>query len=151
MKHLGTNNLAIDGTVYVSFSDIRDALTSYTKAKTIHSDWVLDCIGTAEYFLNEHPSKALPYLVFEAQISVQADYGGPISHFDVNSIGVIVKEVLENYGDVMGMETSCVDTLSATYRAEYYDTTAVDSAVTALQGFKIAVGKSRLVQSDILT
>ena len=150
MKHLGVNGLTIDGTVYASFSDIRDSLTAYSKAKSIHGEWVLDCIGTARYFNDNYPNTELPYLVYEAEVFVKASYGGPASHFDVNSIGVIVKEVLENYGDVMGMETAEVAALSATYRAEYYDTAAVDNALAALQGFRIAVSMDRLYQSTML-
>lgn len=139
MKHLGVNELALTGTIYVSFSDIRDALSAYTKVQTLRGDWAVSCIGTAQYFMREHPGQELPALVHEGQVSIKADYGGPATHFNANSIGIIVKEVLENYGEIMAMEGSLVASPSAMYRAEYYDSSSVTGAFNALQGFKIAV------------
>ena len=140
MRHLGINELVLTGTIYVSFGDIRDAVNAYTKVQTVRVDWGVSCIGTAQYFMKQNPGQELPSLVYEGQVSVKADYGGPASHFNANSIGIIVKEVLENYGEIMAMEAIEVASPSVTYRAEYYDSTAVTGAFTALQGFKIAVG-----------
>ena len=151
MKHLGVNELTINGTIYVSFGDIRDALSAYTKVETLRSNWFVDCIGTSRYFEKQFPRSGLPGFVFEGQISVRAEYGGVASQFSAHGIGNVVNEVLENYGEIMGMETTEVTPLSATYRAEYYDSAAVPKVVAALQGFKISVSPQESHSRSLLT
>ena len=96
-------------------------------------------IGTPRYFEKNYPGLPLPALVYEGQVSIKVEYGGPPSHFNAASIGLIVKEVLENYGEINAMEAIDVSSPSVTFRAEYYDSVAVNGALTSLQGFKIAV------------
>ncbi|KAL8829706.1 MAG: hypothetical protein Q9191_001859 [Dirinaria sp. TL-2023a] len=139
LKHLGLNELAVTETVYASFSDIRDTLNAYTKVQAARPGWTLGLIGTIRYFEKYYPGLTLPPLVYEGQVSVKVEYGGPDSCFDVASIGVIVKEILENYGDVNAMEVTEINSPAVTFRAEYYDSVAVNSALTSLQGFRIAV------------
>ena len=91
----------------------------------------------------------MPPLVFEGQISIKVEYGGPATHFNAASIGLIVKEALENYGDVMAMETTEVTSPSVTFRAEFYDSMAVNGALTSLQGFKIAVRPSGVLNVKV--
>ena len=45
----------------------------------------------------------------------------------------------------MAMETTEVISPSVTFRAEYYDSVAVNGALTSLQGFKIAVSPSSML------
>lgn len=50
-----------------------------------------------------------------------------------------MKELLENYGELMGYEAGAIGFSVATYRAEFFDGTAAESALAYLNGFKIGV------------
>ena len=78
-------------------------------------------------------------MVFEAQVLVKAYYGGPIEQFNVNGIGVVVKELLENYGEVMAMDTVEGPLPTASFRVEFYSSNTLHAVIDALRGFKIAV------------
>ena len=118
--------------------------------QTVRSDWKVSWIGTPQYFATQTPGQILPALAYDGQIVVKADYAGPASHFNANSIGIFVKEVLENYGEIMAIEAIQVASPSAMYRAEYYNSAAVSNALGALQGFKIAVRRCSLCFQDAL-
>ena len=138
MKHLGINEVVLTGSVYVSFGDIREAITAYTKVQEVRRGWTVDFIATTKYFARQNIPP--PAIVFEAQILVKADYGGPVAQFNSNGIGVVVKELLENYGDVMAMEAVEGPLPIAKYRVEFHNSNTVNAVLYALQGFKIAVG-----------
>ena len=70
---------------------------------------------------------------------MKALYGGPIEQFDSNGIGVVVKELLENYGEVMAMDTVEDPLPIASFRVEFYNINTTQAVLYALQGFKIAV------------
>lgn len=88
----------------------------------------------------------IPPLVYEGQVLVTADHGGPDGLFDPNRVGIVVKEVLDNFGSIMAMETTTMTTQSATYRAEFCDSTSVNDVLTHLQDFRIAVSQHILIR-----
>lgn len=137
MKHLGINEVVLTGSVYVSFGDIRDSLSAYKKVTEFRSGWRVEFIATVEYFARQHI--APPAIVFEAQVLVKAFYGGPIEQFDSNGIGVVVRELLENYGGVMAMDTVEGPPPIASFRVEFHNSNTTHAVLYALQGFKIAV------------
>lgn len=137
MKHLGINEVVLTGSVYVSFGDIHDSLRAYEKVKAKRAGWTINFIATTEYFARQN--MAPPAIVFEAQILVKAVYGGPIGQFSSNGIGVVVKELLENYGDVMAMDAVDGPLPIASYRVEFSNSNTTHAVLHALQGFKIAV------------
>lgn len=83
--------------------------------------------------------KYAPLSMYAGQVSVKADFTGLSQRFDPMTIGHLIKELLENYGEIMGFETSMEKRPIATYRAEFYDTAAADSALAYLNGFRIGV------------
>ena len=137
MKHLGINEVLLVTSVYVSFGDIRDSLGAYKKVKESRAGWKVEFIATAVYYTRQN--YVLPAIVFEAQVLVKALYGGPIEQFDSNGIGVVVKELLENYGEVMAMDTVEDPLPIASFRVEFYNINTTQAVLYALQGFKIAV------------
>ena len=137
MKNLGINEVVLTGSVYVSFGDIRDSLSAYEKFSEARSGWTVEFIATVYYFTRQN--LAPPAIVFEAQVLVQAIYGGPIQQFSSNGIGVVVKELLENYGEVMAMDTVEWPLPIASFRVEFHNSNTTHAVLFALQGFKIAV------------
>ena len=137
MKHLGINEVVLTGSVYVSFGDIRDSLSAYEKVTNSRAGWKVEFIATLDYFTRQN--MVPPPMVFEAQVLVKAYYGGPIEQFNVNGIGVVVKELLENYGEVMAMDTVEGPLPTASFRVEFYSSNTLHAVIDALRGFKIAV------------
>ncbi len=80
-------------------------------------------------------------LMYSAQVLVKADFTGPRQRFNPFTIGHIIKELLENYGEVFGFEAGVNS--NAMYRAEFYDTGSADLALAYLHGFRIAVSTSK--------
>ena len=135
------SELASAGIFYLKFSDIRDADKAYAKVESIREKWNAQHIGAKQFAVKHQPEclKYLPISMFEGQILVTAHFAGPRQRFDAGSIGHLIKELLENYGDVMAYEVGIVRAPTATYRAEYYNATVVDNALANLNGFKIGV------------
>ena len=137
MKNLGTNELLLTGSIYVSFDDIRESIQAYAKVKDLRPTWSIEFIGTQKYFTKQN--MATPGIVFEAQLLIKSDYGGPIEQFCPNGIGVVIKELLENFGEVMAMALVQDKCPLASYRVEFYNAAATGPVLNNLQGFKIAV------------
>ena len=76
---------------------------------------------------------------YEGQVIVKAEYTGKQERFDLLSISCLMKEILENYGEVMAFELSLVERPVVAVRAEFFDTSSADNALVHLNGFKIAV------------
>ena len=141
LSHVVLSDLAAAGTVYVKFADIRDADKIYSKAQTAHEKWSVRHIGPRHFVMKYQPEslKYTPVSMYEGQVLITADFAGPRQRFDAGSIGFLIKELLQNYGDVMAYEVGMIRMPVATYRAEYYDVTAVQNALSNLNGFKIGV------------
>ena len=137
MKNLGTNELLLTGSIYVSFGDIRESIQAYAKVKDMRPTWSIDFIGTPKYFTKQN--MPTPGIVFEAQLLIKADYGGPPEQFCPNGIGIVIKELLENFGEVMAMALVQDTAPLASYRVEFYNAATTTPVLSNLQGFKIAV------------
>lgn len=129
------------GSIFVNFTDIRDAQKAYAKVQSVHGDWSVEYIaGTKPGIRNPTESlKYAPLSMYAGQVIIKADFTGPSQRFDPGTIGHLIKELLENYGEIMGFETSMKNLPIAAYRAEFYDTAAADSALAYLNGFRIGV------------
>lgn len=141
MKHLVLRDLDPIGSIFVNFTDIRDAQKAYAKVQSVHGDWSVQYIvGTKPGIKNQQESlKYAPLSVYAGQVVIKTDYTGPNQRFGPGTVGHLVKELLENYGELMAFETSMKNLPIATYRAEFYDTAATDSALAYLNGFRIGV------------
>lgn len=130
LKHLSFKDLHLNGSIFVNFGDIRDAHKALIKIQSIHINWAVEFITGAKYS---------PSSLYAGQVLVKADFTGPRHRFDPVTIGHMIKELLENYGEIMGFQAGVKTILNATYRAEYYDTGSADLALAYLNGFRIAV------------
>lgn len=145
LKNLGINELPLTGSVFVSFGDIRESIKAYTKVKDMCPGWTVDFVATPRYYNKQN--MGLPSIVFEAQVLVKANYGGPIEQFDSNGIGIVLKELFHNYGDVMAMDLFEEHRPVAEYRVEFHDSASIAAILQALNGFKIAVGNPYTVDN----
>lgn len=98
-------------------------------------NWAVEFIAGAKYSSSS---------LYAGQVLVKADFTGPRHRFDPVTVGHMIKELLENYGEIMGFQAGVKTTLNATYRAEFYDTGSADLALAYLNGFRIAVGVPNL-------
>lgn len=94
-------------------------------------NWAVEFIAGAKYSSSS---------LYAGQVLVKADFTGPRHRFDPVTVGHMIKELLENYGEIMGFQAGVKTILNATYRAEYFDTGSADLALAYLNGFRIAVG-----------
>ena len=89
--------------------------------------------------LNYKPQELARTSDFEGHIFVTAFYTGDRHTFDMGTIVCLVKDILENFGDLMTCQVGLANFPNVTLRAEFYDTTSAEKAVTQLNGFKLAV------------
>ena len=141
LKHVVLVDLATTGIIYLYFADIRDANKAHSKVQNIHRDWSVQYIAITQLAKKRMPESMdfPPVSVYEGQVMVKAEFFGPRQRFDTGSIGHLIKEMLENYGDIMAYNVSLAESQTVAVRAEYYDTAAADSALAYLNGFKIGV------------
>ncbi|SLM35773.1 meiosis protein mei2 [Lasallia pustulata] len=137
LKHLLVDDLVTSGTIYVNFTDIRDTTKAYVKIRSVRATWNAQYLPAKLFASKLRPDRFLYTLLCEGQVIVKADFSGPRQRFDSGTIGHLVKELLENYGEVMAYESGMAEPPLAAFRAEYYDVVATEKAVAALDGFRI--------------
>lgn len=141
LKTLALADLVISGIIYANFTDIRDAQKAYAKVQNVRVDWKIQYIAATKWVLKNRSddSNYIPLSLYEGQVIVKADFSGPRQQFNARSIGQLIKELLENYGEIMGYDAGFMKPPTATYRAEFFNSAATDSALTYLNGFRIGV------------
>ena len=148
LKHLLVNDLVTSGTIYVNFTDIRDTTKAYVKIRSARATWSVQYLAAKQFVSKLRPERFLYTLLCEGQVIVKADFSGPRQRFDGGTISHLLKELLENYGEVMAYESGMAEPPLAAFRAEYYDVIATEKAVAALDGFRIGVSSSLLLSED---
>ena len=133
------------GTVYVKFGDLRDAEAAYRVAKAHRPGWHTRYMSPKDLALKlqlEKPTQ--PTLsMYEGQVLITAEYEeSPLSP-DVEAVAGHVKQFLGNFGDLMAFNLVMMDDIASTYRAEFYDTSAVKGALN-VNGFRISVNPDSL-------
>lgn len=141
LKDLALVDLAAAGRIYLNLTDIRDAHKAYAKVQSHRKDWSVQYIAGAKSYTKPQPDGSIymPLPLYDGQVIVRADFSGPRQHFNASCIGHLIRELLENYGEIMGYEACLSKHPTATCRAEFCNTTATDSAISYLNGFKIGV------------
>lgn len=141
LNKLALSELGSSGLVYVNFSDIRDAQKAYAKVQNVRKDWDIQYIEGNKCLIKDNANNPVyvPTSRFAGQIIIKADFSGPRQQFNSSTIGHLIKELLENYGEIMGYEAGYMKPPMVTYRAEFYNSVATESTSTYLNGFKIGV------------
>ena len=127
------------GRIYVNFADIRDTTKAYVKIRSVRATWDIQYLAAKHFASKLRPERFMHTLMCEGQVVVKADFSGPRQRFDSGTIGHLIKELLENYGEVMAYESGIAELPMVAFRAEYYDAVAAEKAVAALDGFRIGV------------
>ncbi|KAL9602124.1 MAG: hypothetical protein Q9179_002632 [Wetmoreana sp. 5 TL-2023] len=129
--HLVVENLPVTGIVYVSFTDVRDAIEVVSALRNFRGEWLVQYLPVPSYALNpqEGSSKGISASLFEGQLLVKADFSGPAVYFDTDTVGRLILDLLNNYGVIMAYEAVVAAHPVVAYRAEFYDTKDADHAM----------------------
>lgn len=131
-------NLSLTGTVFVSFTDIRDAIETVTTLHRLRGDWLVQYLPLSSYGL--HPREANGTTSkYESQLLVKASFSGPSMFFDLDTVSRLILDLLNNYGGIMAYDAVITVYPVVVYRAEFYDTKDAEHAIVHLNGFRIAV------------
>ena len=136
------------GRIYVNFADLRDTTKAYVKIRSVRATWDIQYLAAKHFASKLRPERFMHTLMCEGQVIVRADFSGPRQRFDSGTIGHLIKELLENYGEVMAYESGIAELPMVAFRAEYYDAVAAEKAVAALDGFRIGVSCFLLPAGD---
>lgn len=147
LQNLSLAELATAGAIYANFTDIRDAQKAYAKVKSVRVEWNIQYIAATNSELRSRLDDLnyVPLSLYEGQVIVKADFSGPRQQFNARTIGHLIKELLENYGEIMGYDTDFMKPPTATYRAEFFNSAATKSAISYLNGFKVGVCASCII------
>ena len=120
--------------------DLGDAEAAYRAAKTHRPSWSISYISPKHFALKLEPgsSKCSSISTYEGQVLVVAKYDNVYEHLDVAAVAEHVKQFLGNFGWLVSFRVVKNDDRASTYRAEYYNASAVHDALN-VNGFKICV------------
>ncbi|KAL9044105.1 MAG: hypothetical protein Q9214_002734 [Letrouitia sp. 1 TL-2023] len=140
LRQLSLGNLSRNGTVFVTFDDLRDSCKALSNVRNVRRDWNVQYLRNLPngQELTNHTSGQLHGSLGDGEVVVKADFLGPSQLFDAPNISRLIMDLLGNYGDIMAYEPGSMCPPTMVYRAEYYDTRAADRAIAHLNGFKIA-------------
>lgn len=143
LKGLVLIDLTASGIIYVSFTDLRDCQKAFHKAKKLRTDWATHYLPSSQFDMKRDPGHTSFASTYEGQVAVRAHYGGHSHQFNTGTIGQLVKELLDNYGDIKTFrKLEAAEPPIVEFHAEFFDTAAADVAVASLHGFKIGVRKT---------
>lgn len=140
LKGMVLIELNTNGIMYLGFTDIRDAEEALKKATKLRPEWVTQYFPPNQFALKTDPGSTSPVSVYEGQVMVRAHYGGQSQRFNAGATQQLVKELLDNYGDIkVFRKIQTAESPVVEFHAEFYDTTAANVAVASVNGFKIGV------------
>ncbi|KAL8944397.1 MAG: hypothetical protein Q9216_000448 [Gyalolechia sp. 2 TL-2023] len=146
-KDLVLENLSLTGTVYVSFTDIRDAIEAFTALREVRKDWLVQYLPIPSHGPHYQADCGSSQLAskYEGQLCVKAEFSGPSEYFNLETMSRLILDLLNNYGDIMAYDALIAIRPVVAYRAEFFDTKNADHAKAHLNGFRIA-GCTMIVQ-----
>lgn len=106
-------------------------------------NWLVQYLPVPSYAIDaqQGSSRGLSATPFEGQLVVRAAFSGPAIYFDIDTVGRLILDLLNNYGRIMAYEAVVTMHPVVAYRAEFYDTKDADHAMVHLNGFRIAVSR----------
>ncbi|KAL9099875.1 MAG: hypothetical protein Q9163_004681 [Psora crenata] len=141
LVHVFLSDLALHGTIYVKFTDIRDADKAFSNVQRHEASWAIQHMGP-RHFVMKHQPQSLQHSkasIHEGQVLVSASYLGTLQHYDVARVGCNIKDMLQHFGEVMAFNVFLTEPCKATFRAEYYDVNSVEHALKNLEGRRVAM------------
>ncbi|KAI4168913.1 MAG: hypothetical protein LQ343_006035 [Gyalolechia ehrenbergii] len=139
-KDLVLENLSLTGTVYVSFTDVRDAIEAVTALREVRKDWLVQYLPIPSYgpYYRADRGSSMLASKYEGQLCVKAEFSGPSEYFNLDTMSRLILDLLNNYGDIMAYDALIAIRPVVAYRAEFFDTKNADHAIAHLNGFRIA-------------
>ncbi|KAL8923402.1 MAG: hypothetical protein Q9172_003151 [Xanthocarpia lactea] len=139
-KHLVLENLPVTGTIYVSFTDLRDAIEAVRALRGLAWDWLVQYLSVPEPPVDSEQEDGKSFLApkYEGQLLVKAEFSGPAVYFNTDTVGRLILDLLNNYGSVMAYKAISTMHPVVAYRAEFFDVKDADHAIVHLNGFRIA-------------
>ena len=133
--------MSVTGTIYVSFTDIRDAREAEAAIHELRKDWLIEYIPVPPNSLQHHTDYCSTSVAskYEGQLLVRAEFSGPAIYFDLDTVSRLILDLLNNYGSIMAYDAVITIHPIVAYRAEFFDTKDADYAIAHLDGFRIAV------------
>ncbi|KAL8632267.1 hypothetical protein Q9189_002057 [Teloschistes chrysophthalmus] len=140
LRHLVLESLSATGTVYASFTDVRDAIEVVSVLQELRSQWLAQYLPVPSYAIDTQHVRlsSISAPQFEGQLMVKAEFSGPAIYFNIGTVGRLILDLLNNYGNIMAYEAVHTMYPIVAYRAEFYETKDADHAMVHLNGFRIA-------------
>lgn len=139
------------GIVYLQFTDLRDAINALSISLRTRPEWLVQHVSVKHMATKSLPQSIFHPTAFEGKLTITALFSGPRQRFNAEIIGHLVKEMLENYGDLVSYDVGQASYPRATFTAEFFNTVATDLAIASLDGFKLGVRSHILYSCIILT
>ncbi|KAL8889138.1 MAG: hypothetical protein Q9215_003527 [Flavoplaca cf. flavocitrina] len=136
-KHLVLDKLPVTGTIYVNFKDVRDAIEVVRILRGLGQHFVVEYLAVPGLSENDDWNDRLAPK-HEGQLLVKAEFSGPAVYFNIDTVGRLILDLLNNYGTVMAYETVSTIYPIVAYRAEFFDVENAGHAIVHLNGFRIA-------------
>ncbi|KAL8898483.1 MAG: hypothetical protein Q9207_006677 [Kuettlingeria erythrocarpa] len=139
-KDLVLDNLSLNGTVYVTFTDIRDAVEAVTSLNKLRENWLVQYLPLPPRGLHFQEANGINSITskYEGQLLVKAHFSGPSSFFDLDTVSRLILDLLNNYGGLKAYYAIITVYPVVAYRAEFFDTKDAEHAIIHLNGFRIA-------------
>ncbi|KAL8760165.1 MAG: hypothetical protein Q9184_003408 [Pyrenodesmia sp. 2 TL-2023] len=139
-KGLVFDHLSLTGTVYVKFTDIRDAIDAVASLHRLRGDWLVQYLPLPSRELHSREAFGTNSIAskYEGQLFVKAYFSGPSPFFDLDTVSRLILDLLNNYGGLKAYYAVITVYPIVAYRAEFFDTKDAEHAIVHLNGFRIA-------------
>ena len=143
-------DLAMMGTIYIKYNDLRESETTFSKLQQSKEEWNVQYIGAKHFIFKYQPQDFFYTSEYDGQMVMSAFYQGQRQHFHIDNIQELVKALLCNFGELFSFDVISCDFPAVICKAEFFNATAAVLATTQLRNLKIPVGCSEPLIDDLL-
>lgn len=131
----------MNGLVYITFSDIRDADRAVTDIQRHRQSWRVNFTDPRKSAMDNQPNGILikQSSTYEGQLLVTASSPKVAHQCDADTMVPIVKETLRQCGELMAFAVHTMSRFGVVFRVEFYDVRSAENAFLNLNGVQIAV------------
>jgi hypothetical protein len=130
--------LATTGTMYVGFTDARDATKAFEKVQDLHPNWEIHPLTGEEFGMKSNEAASN----FEGQINARVTWNPEDPGLHVSKVAYSFKDLLTTFGDLKGLQPVPMGPGRLDVVAEFYDSRAVGNAIRTLNGSCVDVSNS---------
>lgn len=132
--------LSTKGTIYVGFTDIRDARSAFSKVQRFHPEWRMHSLTAKEYAQKFDPSVLPSISDFEGQIFASVYYDSRNPGLNGRSVSHSFKDLVQTFGDIKAFHSLPTGQDNVTdFLIEFFDARAAENAVSTLNGTSVDV------------